>query len=410
MAIEVMLEGTLEEEKDFEGYMKFIQEIAIQNQMKMEIYEDSAFIEVCPEGYIEISCENLFLSICAQTNVAGAGFHAFICSFFHQIQDKSPIELMASDPTGYYDQQSFEQLKYGIFHRWLSDIAAFVKEHEESNEELCISWPVSNYYQPKHKESCVVTPLGYIKMKDFYETDVNELAERFFIWNHLERDALYYRNAALNLLWKECNFKYSNMNEDTKKQTDTILDLLEIAYKKDKELPLPLAEYRSLCELRGRKQKLTEAIAMDCPFRIGYRHDIVEYRHGNWSIPANGFCEKSYDYRNEICCLIAPYENEEDPWKWMYRFGSVNESIPVTKQAQEWEMFGEVIQWKKQEVSGVAVCMEQEDHILIEALLECNQEHLSFQLIILDETDKAELLQQLQAISYQKKGSVNTQA
>ena len=44
MAIEVMLEGTLEEEKDFEGYMKFIQEIAIQNQMKMEIYEDSAFI------------------------------------------------------------------------------------------------------------------------------------------------------------------------------------------------------------------------------------------------------------------------------------------------------------------------------------------------------------------------------
>lgn len=410
MAIEVMLEGTLEEEKDFEGYMKFIQEIAIQNQMKMEIYEDSAFIEVCPEGYIEISCENLFLSICAQTNVAGPGFHAFICSFFHQLQDKSPLALTASDPTSYYEQQNFEHLKYGIFHRWLSDIAAFVKQHEGSDEELCISWPLVDYYQPKHKEGSVVTPLGYIKVKDFYETDVNELADYFFIWNHLERDALYYRNAALNLLWKECRFQYSNMNEDTKKQTDTILDLLEIAYEKDKELPLPVNEYLCLCTLRGRKKGLDDATAMNCPFKIGYRHDIVEYRYGNWSIPANGFCEKSYDYRNEICCLIAPYENEDDPWKWMYRFGAVNESISVVKQAQEWEIYGEVLLWSQQEVSGAAVCMPQEDHILIEALLECNQEYLSVQLIVLDEADKAELIQRLQAISYQKKSNADTQA
>lgn len=410
MAIEVMLEGALEEEKDFEGYMKFIQEIAIQNQMKMEIYEDSAFIEVCPEGYIEISCENLFLSICAQTNVAGPGFHAFVCRFFHQIQDKSPIELTASDPTGYYEQQNFEHLKYGIFHRWLSDIAAFVKQHEDSDEQLSISWPLVDYYQPMHKSGSVVTPLGYIRIKDFYKTDVNELADSFFIWNHLERDALYYRNAAMNLLWKECRHRYTNMNEESKKQADTILDLLEIAYEKDKELPLPVYEYLCLCKLRGREKGLEDATAWNTPFRIGYRQDIVEYRYGNWSIPAHGCCEKSYDYRNEICCLIAPYENEDDPWKWMYRFGAVNGSISVEEQAQEWEMSGEVLQWKQQEVNGTAVCIRQKDHLLIEALLECNQEYLSVQLIILDEADKPELLQRLQGISYQKKSSVDTQA
>ena len=94
----------------------------------------------------------------------------------------------------------------------------------------------------------------------------------------------------------------------------------------------------------------------------------------------------------------------------MYRFGAVNESISVVKQAQEWEIYGEVLQWSQQEVSGAAVCMPQEDHILIEALLECNQEYLSVQLIVLDEADKAELIQRLQAISYQKKSNADTQA
>ena len=138
MAIEVTLEGRLEEENDFEGYMKFIQETAIQNQLKMEIYEDCAVIDVCPEGYIEISCENLYVSISAQTNVAGPGFHAFVCDFFAQIQKQSPIALNANDPTGYYDRRNFNHLKYGIFHRWLADIAlpSHMPQYLPTNDEI----------------------------------------------------------------------------------------------------------------------------------------------------------------------------------------------------------------------------------------------------------------------------------
>lgn len=409
MAIEVTLEGTLENEDDFEGYMKLIQEIAVQNHLKMEIYEDSALIEACPEGYIEINCENLFLSISAQTNVSGAGFHAFVCDFFQQIQEKSPLLLTAGDPTGYYEKRNFNHLKYGIFHRWLSDIALYVKEHENTSQELCISWPL-DYYQPKHRSNCIVTPLGYMEKKYFYEADVNELAERFFIWNHMEKDALFYRNAALNLLWKECYFMYSNMNEDTQKQADTILDLLEIAYEKDNELPLPFHEYKQLCEIRGRKPMIIDAKEMNSPIRIGYRYDVVEYRYDNWSIPADGFCEKSFDYVNQVCYLTAPYQNEEETWRWMYRIEVNDDMIALSQKTKEWEAYGKVIHWENQSVKGIATCMDNGDHFMLEAVLESNQEHLSVQIVVLHEEDTAFFIQRLQEITYRRKENVPVQA
>ena len=70
MAIEVTLEGRFEEENDFEGYMNFIQETAIKNQLNMEIYEDCAVIDVCPEGYIEISCEILLPPYIASSTIS----------------------------------------------------------------------------------------------------------------------------------------------------------------------------------------------------------------------------------------------------------------------------------------------------------------------------------------------------
>lgn len=409
MAIEVTLEGKLEEEKDFEGYLKLIQEIAGQNQLKMEAYEDYAVIDICPEGYIEISCENLYLSISAQTNVAGPGFHAFVCDIFQQIQDQSPLQLTAGDPTGYYDQRNFNHLKYGIFHRWLTDIVAYVKEHKDEAEKLCISWPM-NYYQPMHHPNCIVTPLGYISKQEFCNTEINELADRFFIWNHMGRNAHYYRNAALNLLWKECYFTYSNMNEDTKKQADTILDLLEIAYEKDPDLPLPTAEYKLLCDIRGRDHKLVGAKSMRSSLKIGYRYHNVEYHYGNWNIILDGFCEKSFDQINQICYLMSPYMNEEEPWKWMVRMETMIHKADLKQQEKDWEAIGKVISWHHENISGIGVIISNEDHIMIEAIIEHHDEQLNFQAVACDENDVDMLLKQLQNITYHNTVKPSTQA
>ena len=58
------------------------------------------------------------------------------------------------------------------------------------------------------------------------------MADDFFVWNDRKRTARYYRNCAMVLLWKECYFAYSSMNEYTDKIANSILDYLEAAYEK----------------------------------------------------------------------------------------------------------------------------------------------------------------------------------
>lgn len=409
MAIEVTLEGTLENEKDFEGYIKLIQELAKQWQLKMESLDDYAYIEVCPEGYIEITHENLYLSISAQTNVAGAGFHAYVCDFFKALQDKSPLPLTANDPSGYYEQRNFNHLKYGIFHRWLADIAAYVKEHEEEIDQLCISWPL-DYYRPKCKQGHMVTPLGYIAKNEFYEADIEALADRFFIWNHIGRDACYYRNAALNLLWKECYFEYSNMNEDTKKQADTILDYLELAYQKDASLPLPIQEYEYLCKIRAREAKIQDAVRMNPQQEIGYRRNLVEYHYGNWCIIADGCCEKSMDTIHDICYFMSPYHNEEEPWQWMIRLHQNEKEVDLRECREAWSGLGELVEWTYHDVQGAAVIIRNEDHTVAEAVLKWKAISLSVQYLMIDESHLSELLTHMKTITYQHQGKEMHQA
>ncbi len=59
--------------------------------------------------------------------------------------------------------------------------------------------------------------MGYMTKDKFLHSEVEDLAKEFFIWNEEKRTAQYYRNCAISLLWKECYFEYSAMNEETDK-------------------------------------------------------------------------------------------------------------------------------------------------------------------------------------------------
>lgn len=397
MAIEVVLEGQLETEKDFEGYVGLLKELCESWKLKIEAYENFALIDVCPEGFVEVSYEDQFLSISAQTNVAGPGFHAYICDFFQAIIEKSPVELSVSDPTNYYQERNFEKLQKDIFYRWLKDISAYIEEKQEDYANLCISWPM-DYYQPKPKKGYVVTPMGYISVQDFIHQDVETLAQRFFIWNHMGRDAHYYRSAALNLMWKECYFEYTNMNEYTEKQADLILDLLEIAHEKDPQLPLPMDEYEFLCEIKGRTPKITDGKRMITLQEIGYRKDTVEFHFGNWAIPAHGCAEKSFDDANQTLYLMAPYKQADEPWKWMYKVNlfafkqDVEEFLPEIMQGDQ------PFSFTNDQVKGMGNIEEKEDHLLLNAQLNCGKEMMLVQIILCQKEDLPELKASLQQI------------
>lgn len=401
MSIEVVLEGQLEEEKDFEGYIRLLQELCEKWKLKIEPFEKFALIEVCPEGFIEVTYEDTFLSISAQTNVAGAGFHAYVCDFFEAIQKESPLELQVSDPTNYFEQKNFEKLKHDIFYRWLQDIATYVKEYDREISELCISWPM-DYYQPQPKEGHVVTPMGYISVHDFMYQDIETLAERFFIWNNQGRDAQYYRSAALNIMWKECYFEYTNMNEYTEKQADIMLDLLEIAYDLDPELPLPMNEYEYLCKLRGRSIKITDAKRMVTLQDIGYRRNLVEFHFGNWSIPAHGCAEKSIDESNQTLYLMAPYEHSEEPWKWMYKINIYAFKQEIKEFLPEIAEHDQSFTFEHENIKAMGNLEYKEDHILLNCQCNCGKEMMLIQVIICNEADVDALMKQIKMIKCRK--------
>lgn len=317
MSIEVVLEGALEKEKDREQFSQYLKDVCEKKKVHIEDYDTTLMMDICPEGYIECSYEGTFVSIAAQTNVAGPGFHAFVCSFFDEIIMNSPISFEISDPTKYYEERNFENLKYKYFYQWLKEIAGYVKEHHQELNNLLISWPM-DYYQPIGKDGYVVTPMGYISVEDFTNLDTEELAERFFIWNDLDFHAGYYRNCAISLLWKECFFEYSSMNEYTDKMANMIIDYIEAAYEKDDTIPLPMKEYHALCEAIKREDIIHHGIDMNLT-DIGYRRYMVSYPFGNWRIPVPGCSENGYDEKTQTLHFMAPYKHNEDGWKWLIK-------------------------------------------------------------------------------------------
>lgn len=403
MSIEISLEGQLESEKDFEGYMNLVKEVCTKCQLKMEIYEHFALIDVCPEGFIECSYEDSYLSINAQTNVAGPGFHAYVCTFFDEIMKVSPIELTVSDMTNYFQDRNFDKLQKQIFHRWLQDIGTHIDEMKDEEQDLCISWPL-DYYHPKARNGFVATPMGYIAIDDFKNMEVSELAEHFFVWNHQGRDASYYRNAAINLLWKECYYEYSNMNEYTEKMAATILDYLELAHHKDPALPLPMNEYQYLCEVSGREIKIKDATAMYV-HHIGYRRELVELHFGSWSIPAHGCSETSVDDSNQTLFIMAPYKHAEEPWTWMYKINvyAFKQDIEgFLPEIESNEYAYDAFTFSHETIKAKGYLEKKEDHILLSAQLNSGKEMMLLQVIICDEAIIPELMENMKNIKCRK--------
>ncbi len=314
MAIEIILEGTLKPSSNQEKFTAFLEHFCHHRHLKFEDYGTICLIEICPEGIIECSYENDFVSILAQTNVVGPGFHAYAADLLEALMEESDVELEASDPTGYMDDHDFEKLKYDYFYTWLSSVAAYVQDHEDL-EHLCIAWPL-HYYRPQEKQGAVITPMGYILVQDFAKMDIEELADRFFIWNEQGMHAGFYRSCALNLIWKECYFEYSAMNEYTYKTASAIMDYLEIAYEKDPMLPLPLGVYRLLAKVIKREDLLLGAYALPDE-EMGYRRHPLQYELKDWRIPVDGCCEIYQDQEQKSAQINNGYHHEEEVWHWM---------------------------------------------------------------------------------------------
>lgn len=381
MAINLCLIGTLEKKEDKELFTSLLKELCGEEKLKIEDYDTVVKIEVCPLGTIYVSYEEENIQIQTKTDLAGAGYHAYVCRLFDRIIESSEIEFEVEDPCDYFEQREFETLRYAYFYRWLMEIGTYVKESEE--QPLCIAW--EEEYIPQINKDEFVTMSGPMRKDIFQTLPIETIAERFFIWNNEEKDGLYYRNCAMHLLWKDCVFEFSKMNETTEKTAQMILDYLELAYEKDPNIALPLEAYRILCETLGKEDLLSKA--MDSHEVVGYRRKEVMQQFEQFLLPIHGCSEKSYDRASETMYYMSPYQDDGD-WKWLVRCSLQPFTKPIGKEELD------KLAYQSSQIKGVATIFKENDHYGIFAVY-----HTAYQTLYVQWTlKKQEQISEIQEI------------
>ncbi len=397
MEIELLMEGALGKLEP-ESFTKQQRELGEKEQIKVEDYGDLVQLHLCPNGIISCVYEKGFVSLTAITSYAGAGFHHAALRLMQKIQEESEIDFSLQDSSNYLTHQDFELLE-AHFYEWLEEMreqiigAAF-------DAQFMIAWDHQSY-EPQPKEAHVITPLGYLSYDEIAMNEAPELAQRVFVWNQIEKDASFYRNTALALLWKEGYFTYANMNETTKQIAHEIVDRFEIAYEKDAQIAIPMHAYSELCQVLGRTPQIRLAHKLDETTAFGYRRHHVYYPFHNWRIAAIGTCEKQEDAFSDALILIGPYESENAPWSWMMKATPV----PLRKAA-----FEHALVMDAEGLQGSYRLIKEVDHQVLDAQIVHDEEALQVQFIYQEAALLETALALLKKMTYIKEETPKTQA
>lgn len=393
MAIEVTLSGALEKEEDREKFTDLLQEVCKEQQLKIEDYDTNVIIDICPEGVVNCFYEKEFITLVSQTELAGPGFHAYVVELLEEISKRSQLELEILDPTQYAQQRDFETLRHRYFYQWLSDIKAYVHKHQDQND-LCICW--HSDYHPENKEGMIITHMGYYGIENFINKETELLAKEFFLWNEKERDGEYYRNCAYHLLWKECFFSYSSMNDATDKIASTIISYLEAANERNPELELPMETYHELCTCIGHMPIQHSA---DCGSISGYRKSDIYYRFKNWYVKFPGCAEVFYDEPLDEISVMAPYQNADEPWKWMLKVSTAPHDQNTAVSMEKSMFLKEEI--NLDESRGTIQIFEFDEYCEISAYIYSETEMLCLRYILPDLKRREQCLKEIHAVIYQ---------
>lgn len=282
--------------------------------------ESSASVKLCHMGDVLFNVKDGALIGESQTNVVGPGFHVAALEFIEGFFSFAKLKAELDDEGGYATHRDFDALR-GNFNGWLKGLIEVMTEKQQSGEftNLLLCWN-TNQYTPKSVDGSIAAPIGRFNVEKLFarvERDgIDEFAREFFIWNEIEKDARFFRNSALALMWEHCYFEPSARSNTDKDINDRVIGLLERTVSLDSALPFPVKDYLRLCELGDKQPIDVSALTEYEPdYEIGFRKDTVSYRLGNLSIPAPGNClyenqdgrDVLYDAHSENWHRIAFY-------------------------------------------------------------------------------------------------------
>lgn len=287
----------------------------------------------CPQGKIIVTEDDNNLILSANTRHAGAGFHAFVVDLFKDLQEEVPFgEYELIDDLEYANDEDFHRLHH-VYENELNYVKNLILTDPDFRKKNYLY--DETFFLPIEDERKIMTSTGYMDKDEFRAKELDDLMDSFYVWNDWDRDARFYKNAALTLLAKEGRGVYSKMNDETEKIANEIADYIEIAYEKDHELALPVDEYRELVKLLNREDKLKDAIPMDRE-AIQYRTHEVYHLFEDARVVAPGTAERSYDPSLQSMNLMAPYTHEGE-WSWLIQASKQPAILPDPEQLMEEE-------------------------------------------------------------------------
>lgn len=300
------------------SFQKLLDVVAKRHQAFVNHSEEVSEFIICRLGVIffnyEKTEEGITVSGDCQTNLVGAGFHKAAIELIDEIVDLNGFPFEIEDDTEYYERRDFEEMRSEHFYKWLSKVMAQCgKRMGDEYKMLAVCWDYDKYI-PEEVDGTVISPFGRINLQRFLEREqcegIGAVASEFFMWNNEERDARFYRNSALNVLWEECYFMPSSRFDEDKEINTFIIENLEKAAAMDASLPFPKEDYLLICRLDEREPMDISALpAYESEYPIGYRKGKVTYRLGNLSfqLPGHFFYFQQED-------SSGYYDNDEKDW------------------------------------------------------------------------------------------------
>ncbi|MCL1852321.1 MAG: hypothetical protein FWF88_04740 [Peptococcaceae bacterium] len=230
------------------------------------------------------------LRIYAKTNSAGPGYHAYLVDILDRL-GVSPTKI--EDETGYYTNLDFGLLQNAMT-QWLRHVSGQVVQLSASGQYSNIAISLTSNNVPDTPGHLTCCPLGYYETAFFAGAHAGDpRGTDFFIWWNKERDASFYKNTALNLLWCEVNW----LPPETDQEKETVaaaLACLAQAYALQPDGELPAASWLELARLAGDAALVRElhsrygdTVETNQP-AVGYNHGQISHYICGWRATFSG--------------------------------------------------------------------------------------------------------------------------
>lgn len=286
--------------RSVESFGKLLEVVARRHHLSLDPCKDGFVLSVCRLGQlyfygtsVGVEDEVEVVGEC-QTTPAGPGFHKAAVELADEITDLNGYPFEVEDETGYYRDRDFQRLRQEHFLPWLDNIIGFcrVKTCGEYRT-VAVGWEAGKYI-PCERKGTLTTPMGRFSLPRLLERvdregGLEDFARDFFVWYNPERDALFFRNSALNALWEDCCFVPSVRSDADEAANLFILENLQQAAAADPTLPFPKEDYLHLCVLAGYEPVDVEGLPeLVTDYPIGYRKEWLTYLLGNLSFQLPG--------------------------------------------------------------------------------------------------------------------------